>query len=89
MAAAFDAPYPVRFDVDREAGARNRLTVAFRIFLVIPIAIVLATVSGGGYEGGGRRAFVAAGGLLFAGPLVIGYAFTLVTDRYPPFGLAA
>jgi hypothetical protein len=79
MAAALDDQYPVRFDVDREVGARTRLTVAFRIFLVVPIAIVLATVSGGGFEGGGRRAFVAAGGLLFAGPLLM----ILFRQKYP------
>jgi hypothetical protein len=42
--------YPVRFTVDYPDGALNRLTTAFRIFTVVPIAIVLAAI--GGYSGG-------------------------------------
>jgi hypothetical protein len=38
--------YPVQFSVDYPDRPLNRLTTAFRIFLVIPIAIVLSTVSG-------------------------------------------
>jgi hypothetical protein len=79
MSAVDEVSYPVRFDVDRQAGVRNRLTVAFRILLVIPILIVLATVSGGGFQGGGRRAVFVAGGLLFAGPLLM----ILFRQKYP------
>ena len=66
--------YPVEFDVDRETGVRNRVTVAFRIILVIPIAIVLGTVSGGAAGSAGRNGSVTvagAGGLLFFGPLLM------------------
>ena len=38
--------YPVQFSVDYPDRPLNRLTTAFRIFLVIPIAIVLSTISG-------------------------------------------
>jgi len=38
--------YPVTFSVDYPDRPLSRLTTAFRIFLVIPIAIVLSTVSG-------------------------------------------
>src|SRR2546428_13761175 len=34
--------YPVTFDVDYPARPLNRLTTAFRIFLAIPILIVLS-----------------------------------------------
>jgi len=38
--------YPVQFSVDYPDRPLGRLSTAFRIFLVIPIAIVLSTVSG-------------------------------------------
>ena len=37
--------YPVQFDVDYPDRDLNRLTTAFRILWVIPIAIVLGSVS--------------------------------------------
>ena len=39
--------YPVRFSVDYPDRDLNRVTTAFRIFTIIPIAIVIGTVSGG------------------------------------------
>jgi hypothetical protein len=39
--------YPVRFDVDYPEGPRNRVTVFFRLILVIPIAVLLMLLSGG------------------------------------------
>ena len=66
--------HPVRYDVDDPDRALNRLTSALRVFTVIPIAIVLGTVSGGtytaGYENSGATV-VGAGGLLFFGPLLM------------------
>jgi hypothetical protein len=75
--------YPVRFSVDYPDRELNRLTTAFRIFTVIPIAIVLGTI--GGYSstwGGGTRATtVAVGGtgLLFIPPLLM----ILFRQKYP------
>ncbi len=40
--------YPVRLDVDYPEGPRNRVTVFFRLFLAIPILVILALLSGGG-----------------------------------------
>jgi hypothetical protein len=45
--------YPVRFSVDYPDRPLNRVTTAFRIFVVIPIAFVLGAVSGG--SGSGRQ----------------------------------
>lgn len=45
------APYPVRYDVDYPTAPRNRLTVFFRILLVIPVLILLGLLSGGGNTG--------------------------------------
>jgi len=39
--------YPVQLDVEYPDRPLNRLTTAFRIFTIIPITIVLGTVSGG------------------------------------------
>ena len=75
--------YPVQFSVDYPDRPLNRLTTAFRIFVTIPIAIVLGTVSGGTWQGmsGGRTVMVAAGagGLLFLGPLLM----ILFRQKYP------
>jgi hypothetical protein len=76
------AEYPVQFAVDYPDHPLNRLTTAFRIFTVIPIAIVLATVGGGSIDAGtdaGRATIAAAGGLLFAGPLLM----ILSRRKYP------
>ena len=43
--------YPVKFSVDYPDRDLNRLTTFFRIFTVIPIAIVIALLSGTSYGG--------------------------------------
>jgi hypothetical protein len=75
--------YPVRFGVDYPGRQLNRLTTFFRLFTVIPIAIVLGTVISGGveYTMDDRAATVAAGfgGALFFGPLLM----ILFRRKYP------
>jgi hypothetical protein len=44
------AAYPVQFSVDYPDRPLNRLTTAFRIFVSIPILIVLGAVSGGTWQ---------------------------------------
>ncbi len=69
--------YPATLDVDYPDRALNRLTTFFRVFTIIPIAIVLAAVSGGsqiyssGSGSGSTLVIIGAGGLLFAGPLLM------------------
>jgi len=65
--------YPVSFSVDYPDRALNRMTTAFRIFVVIPIAILLGTVAGA------TGAAAGAGGLLFFGPLLM----ILFRQKYP------
>ena len=76
-------PYPVQFAVDYPDRDLNRVTTAFRIFTVIPIAIVLGAVAGGTWHyshPNGTTAVVAgAGGLLFFGPLLM----ILFRQKYP------
>jgi uncharacterized protein DUF4389 len=77
--------YPLRYAVDYPDRPLNRLTTFFRIFTVIPIAIVLGTVSGDTYNwdtGGANDATVtlaAAGGVVFLAPLLM----ILFRKKYP------
>ena len=75
--------YPVQFSVDYPDRPLNRLTTAFRIFVAIPIAIVLGSVSGGTWQwsAGNRTSEVAAGagGLLILGPVLM----ILFRQKYP------
>jgi hypothetical protein len=75
--------YPVRFTVDYPDRPLDRLTTGFRIFVAIPILIVLGTVSGGeSWQWGTdntQAAVVGAGGLLFLGPLLL----ILFRQKYP------
>ena len=48
--------HPVRFSVDYPDRPLDRLTTAFRIFTVIPIAIVLGTIGGYSPAAGGTTA---------------------------------
>jgi Domain of unknown function (DUF4389) len=79
--------YPVRFAVEYPDRQLDRLTTALRIFTVIPIAIVLATI--GGYSGGGgwddgsggttTTVVVGGTGLLFLPTLLM----ILFRQKYP------
>jgi Domain of unknown function (DUF4389) len=76
--------YPVQFSVDYPDRSLNRLTTGFRIFVAIPILILLGTVSGGTwartYSNGRSYAVSAgAGGILFLGPLLM----ILFRRKYP------
>ena len=77
--------YPVQVDVDYPDRPLNRLTTGLRIFTIIPIAIVLASVSGETWNAGegasqtGRVVIVTAGGTLFLGPLLM----ILFREKYP------
>lgn len=75
--------YPVQFSVDYPDRVLSRVRTAFRIFLVIPIAITLGAVSGETWQwsSGQQTTEVAAGtgGLLFFGPLLM----ILFRQKYP------
>jgi hypothetical protein len=49
----YPAQYPVQFAVEYPDRPLNRLTSFFRIFVIIPIAIVLGAVSGATWESAG------------------------------------
>ena len=73
--------YPVRFSVDYPDRALNRMTTFFRVFTVIPIAIVLAALSGavGSKTGNSGIQAASAGGILFAAPLLM----IVFRQKYP------
>ncbi len=65
----------------------NRLTTFFRLFVAIPILIVLGSVSAGTWQGGsedGTALAAGAGGLLFLGPLLM----ILFRQKYPRWWFA-
>ena len=77
--------HPVRFSVDYPDRPLNRVSTAFRIFTVIPIAIVLSSISGytstGSYDASSDASTVVIGGtgLLFLPPLLM----ILFREKYP------
>jgi hypothetical protein len=75
--------YPVSFSVEYPDRNLDRVTTFFRIFMVIPVAIVLGMVAGGtwqwSYPNGTPGAGAGAGGLLFFGPLLM----IVFRQKYP------
>ena len=73
--------YPVQFDVEYPERDLNRLTTAFRIFMAIPIAIVLAALGGESqsYAGSHWQGGATLGGLLLFAPLLM----ILFRQKYP------
>lgn len=77
-----DESYPLTYSVDYPERELSRLSSFFRIFTVIPIAIVLGTVEGANYSvssGNTTTQFATAGGILVAGPLLM----ILFRKKYP------
>jgi len=74
--------YPVQFSVDYPDRRLSRLNTVLRIFWVIPIVIVLGTVSGQTWQASyssGETVAVGAGGALFLGPLLM----IMFRQKYP------
>ncbi len=74
-----DAGYPVQFSVDYPDRDLDRLTTGLRIFVAVPILIVLGTVSASTYQTSPRGMVAGAGGVLFLGPLLM----ILFRQKYP------
>ena len=74
--------YPARLRVDYPERQLDRLTTLFRVFVAIPILIVLSAVAGGAWQwsyDNGKEAVAAAGGVLFFGPLLM----IVFRQKYP------
>lgn len=79
--AAERPPYPLRFSVDYPERV-DRLSTAFRLIWIIPIAVVLGAIGGGTDADPGEAAtaaVVGGGGLLFFAPLLM----ILFRQKYP------
>jgi hypothetical protein len=80
-----DEAYPVRFAVDYPERDLNRLTTAFRVFVAIPIVIVIASIGGytttynEGAEQTTTTVAIGGTGLLFLPPLLM----ILFRQKYP------
>lgn len=75
--------YPLTFAVDYPDHSLNRLSTAFRLITIIPVAILIATLEGGSFasNAGGAGARYAAGGI---GVLVIPVVLMLLfRKKYP------
>jgi hypothetical protein len=83
-----DSSYPVTFSIDYPDRSLNRVSTAFRIIWVIPIAIVLGAVDGGSASfwhttnsaGNTSSHSIAAGGGILIGPVVL---MLLFRRKYP------
>ncbi|MDX6615056.1 MAG: hypothetical protein QOD60_147 [Solirubrobacterales bacterium] len=74
-----NSDYPVRFDVDYPDRDLNRLTSAFRIITIIPIAIIAALIGHAAIGAGSGAQYVAAGGILVLPTLLM----ILFRQKYP------
>jgi hypothetical protein len=82
QASPTPAAYPASLRIDYPDRALNRLTTFFRIFTLIPIAIILALVSGGSFDWSGMNGWTwlyAGGGTLFLPVLLM----ILFRQKYP------
>jgi Domain of unknown function (DUF4389) len=77
--------YPVNLSVEYPDRPLNRLTTFFRLFVAIPIVIVLGTITGGGWQWSSEHSNTTGtmagvgGGLLFFAPLLM----ILFRRKYP------
>ncbi len=78
-----DGNYPVKVSIDYPDRALDRTTTFFRIFVALPILVVLGSVSGGvlqyTYENGTAVVVAGTGGMLFVGPFLM----ILFRQKYP------
>lgn len=79
--AAQTSPYPVTFSVDYPDRNLDRLTSFFRIFAIIPIAIIIGLLSGPEWRWSGNHWSYgfAAGGVIFL-PILL---MVLFRQKYP------
>jgi hypothetical protein len=77
--AALEQPFPATLDVDFPDHPLDRLTSFFRPLVLIPIAIVLALVSGPGIRSGSANTAAGAGGVLFLATMLM----LVFRQKYP------
>lgn len=75
----FSLDFPAQLEVDYPDRELNRLTTFFRPFTVIPIAIVLALVSGAAMQKEGTERPLTAGGIVFMATVLM----LVFRQKYP------
>jgi hypothetical protein len=73
-------PNPVQYSVDYPDRPLNRLTTFFRLFVAIPILIVIGLLQGSGYGYSGGRAWAVGGAALVVLPTLL---MILFRQKYP------
>lgn len=73
------SPYPVDVAVDYQEVARDRLTVGFRIFTVVPVLVVLGLLGTGAISPGYYEWGFSASGVIFVPTLLL----LLFRNKYP------
>ena len=84
-AAATEPPYPARLEIDYPEQL-NRVTTAFRIILIIPIAIVLGILTDGGtttWESDEGEWATTTGTSIVGGLFMVTLLMILFRQRYP------
>ena len=85
LSASAGSSYPARLEIDYPEDGLNRLTTAFRLFLVIPIVVVAALLAGDPADWErdeaveGARIVISTGGFLFLPALLM----ILFRRKYP------
>lgn len=78
-----DVPYPVQFSVDYPERSLDRLTTFFRLFMAIPILVVLGSLAAGAGRSTSHHetttGVVGTAGLLFLAPLLM----IVFRQKYP------
>ncbi len=77
--ATLQAPFPASLGVDYPDHPLNRLTSFFRPLTLIPIAVVLASVTGPAIRAGSANVVAGAGGVLFLATVFM----LLFRQKYP------
>ena len=71
--------YPATLDIDYPDREMNRMTTILRIFAIIPIAILLALVTGPAFRSGSTSYVTSAGGVTFVATLLM----LVFRQKYP------
>src|SRR5438046_7889947 len=75
----FSSGFPATLEVDYPDRELDRLTTAFRLFTVIPIAVILALLTRGTVHAGAANHVVGSGGIVFLATVLM----LLFRQKYP------
>jgi len=79
MEETTEARFPATLAIDYPERALNRLTTFFRLFMIIPIGVILALVSSATFQSHSQTYVIGAGGIVFAATVLM----LLFRRKYP------